>query len=190
MIEFKEVDKSYFELYDSVSMNVYVNSEYKVARIDNGLLGLTFEKIEVEPYVKDLSVYERATEYEKEFDISNWRFYMAFDNEVPVGAMTVAGTTKGLNMLAGREDACVLWDIRVTDTYKQKGIGQRLFDMGLANAKKDGYCQMIIECQNTNVPACKFYKKQGAVLSKIDMYAYYLDPEIKNEIQFVWYLDI
>ena len=56
--------------------------------------------------------------------------------------------------------------------------------------KKDGYKQMIIECQNTNVQACKFYQKQGAVLSKIDMYAYYLDPEIKNEIQFVWYLNI
>ncbi len=28
--------------------------------------------------------------------------------------------------------------------------------------------------QNNNVQACKFYQKQGAVLSKIDMYAYYL----------------
>lgn len=29
------------------------------------------------------------------------------------------------------------------------------------------------------------YQKQGAVLSKIDMYAYYLEPEIRNEIQFI-----
>ena len=28
------------------------------------------------------------------------------------------------------------------------------------------------------------------VLSKIDMYAYYSEPEIKNEIQLIWYLDI
>ena len=189
-ITFKEVDKSFFELYDKVSMNVDVHSEYRVKRIDNGLGGLLFEEVQVEPYIKDLSGYECATEYEQEFDITNWRFYMAFDGEIPVGAMTVVGKTDGLNMLYGREDACVLWDIRVADAYKHNGIGQKLFDMGVLNAKKDGYLQMIIECQNNNVQACKFYQKQGAVLSKIDMYAYYLDPTAKNEIQFIWYLDI
>lgn len=80
--------------------------------------------------------------------------------------------------------------IRVADAYKRNGIGGKLLDIGIAGAKNDGYCQMIIECQNNNVPACRFYQKKGAVLSKIDMYAYYLDPEAKNEIQFVWYLDI
>ena len=39
MIAVKEVDKSYFELYDSVSMNVDVHSEYVVQRIDGGLGG-------------------------------------------------------------------------------------------------------------------------------------------------------
>lgn len=123
------------------------------------------EEVRVEPYIKDLSIYERATEYENQFDITNWRFYMAFDGDIPVGAMTVVGETEGLNMLYGRKDACVLWDIRVADAYKHNGIGQKLLDMGVVNAKKDGYQQMIIECQNNNVPACKFYHKQGAVLS-------------------------
>lgn len=190
MIICKEVDKSFLELYDKVAMNVDVHSEYKVQRINNGLGGLILEEVQVEPYVKDLSIYERATEYEKEFDITNWKFYMAFDGDIPVGAMTVAGPTKGLNMLYGRKDACVLWDIRIADAYKRMGIGQKLLDMGVSDAKKNGYQQMIIECQNNNVQACKFYQKQGAVLSKIDMYAYYLEPEIRDEIQFIWYLDI
>lgn len=43
----KEVDKFFFELYDKVSMNVDVHSEYKVKRIDNGLGGLVFEEIPV-----------------------------------------------------------------------------------------------------------------------------------------------
>ncbi|MBD5554999.1 MAG: GNAT family N-acetyltransferase [Roseburia sp.] len=190
MIIVEEVDKSFFELYDKVSMNVDVHSEYKVKRIDNGLGGLVLEEIPVNPYIKDLSVYERAMDYEKEFDITNWRFYMAFDGEKPIGAMTVVGRTEGLNMLSGRNDACVLWDIRVADAYKHNGIGQKLLDIGIAGAKNDGYSQMIIECQNNNVPACNFYKKQGAMLSKIDMYAYYLEADIRNEIQFVWYLDL
>ena len=190
MITFKEVDKSFFELYDKVSMIVNVCTEYKIKRIDNGRGGLVFEEISVEPYIKDLSVYNRVMEFKNKFNITNWRFYMAFDGNTPVGAMTIVGKTDGLNMLYGREDACVLWDIRIADAYKHNGIGQKLLDMGVSNAKKDGYQQMIIECQNNNVPACKFYQKQGAVLSKIDMYAYYLEPEVRNEIQFIWYLDI
>ena len=190
MITVKEIDKSFLGLYDKVAMNVDVQSEYHVKRINNGLGGLILEEVKVKPYIKDLSIYERAAEYEKEFDITNWRFYMAFDGNTPVGAMTIVGKTDGLNMLYGREDACVLWDIRIADAYKHNGIGQKLLDMGVSNAKKDGYQQMIIECQNNNVPACKFYQKQGAVLSKIDMYAYYLEPEVRNEIQFIWYLDI
>ena len=190
MITYKEVDKSFLKQYDKVEMNVYIQSEYTVERIDNGLGGFILKEVKVKPYIKDLSIYERATEYEKEFDITNWHFYMAFDGKIPVGAMTVVGKTEGLNMLSGRSDACVLWDIRVVDKYKYKGIGQKLLDMGVAHAKKEGYRQMIIECQNNNVQACKFYQKNGAVLSKIDMYAYYLDPEIRDEIQFIWYLDI
>ena len=103
MIIFKEVDNSYFELYDKVSMNVDVRSEYTVKRINNGLGGLILEETMVQPYRKDLSVYARAAEYEKDFDLTNWRYYMAFEGDVPVGAMTVAGKTPGMNMLSGRE---------------------------------------------------------------------------------------
>ena len=81
MITVKEIDKSFLELYDKVAMNVDVQSEYHVKRINNGLGGLILEEVKVKPYIKDLSIYERAAEYEKEFDISNWRFYMAFDDD-------------------------------------------------------------------------------------------------------------
>lgn len=93
MITVKEVDKSFLELYDKVAMNVNVNSEYKVKRINNGLGGFILKEVQVEPYIKDLSSYERATEYENEFDITNWRFCMAFDGDIPVGAMTVVDKT-------------------------------------------------------------------------------------------------
>lgn len=190
MIEIKEVDKTYFSLYDNVPQNVEIKSEYHVNRVDNGLGGFVFEEVPVTPHIKDLSIYERAMEYEQMFDISNWRFYMAFDGALPVGAMTIAGTTEGMNMLGGRSDACVLWDIRVSDKYKHMGIGQKLFNQGIKVAKSDGYKQMIIECQNNNVTACRFYKKQGALLSKIDMHAYDSESGIENEVQFIWYLDL
>lgn len=47
MIIYKEVDRSYFELYDRVSMNVDVRSEYQVVRIDSGLGGLILMGLKV-----------------------------------------------------------------------------------------------------------------------------------------------
>lgn len=65
------------------------------------------------------------------------------------------------------------------------GIGRTLLDLGIKWAKKQGLKQMKIECQHNNVPACKFYHKQGVVLSTIDEYAYCQDKYVKNEIQFI-----
>ena len=189
-IVIREVGRDAFPLYDSIPMNVFVRSEYRVEPIDGGLGGLRMTETPVTPYVKDLSQYERATEYEQLFDIATWRFYIAFDGDRPVGALTLAGPTEGLHMLAGRRDACVLWDIRVTDERKHQGVGQQLLDRAVAAARAQGYRQMIIECQNNNVPACRFYRKQGAILGKVDRYAYYSDPEIRNEVQLIWYLDL
>lgn len=189
-IVIREVGRDAFPLYDSIPMNVFVRSEYRVEPIDGGLGGLRMTETPVTPYVKDLSQYERATEYEQLFDIATWRFYMAFDGDRPVGALTLAGPTEGLHMLAGRRDACVLWDIRVADERKHQGVGQQLLDRAVAAARAQGYRQMIIECQNNNVPACRFYRKQGAILGKVDRYAYYSDPEIRNEVQLIWYLDL
>ena len=67
---------------------------------------------------------------------------------------------------------------------------EKLFDMAVAGGKKDGYKQMVIECQNTNVTAVNFYKKQGALLGKVDMYAYYAETGIEDEAQLLWYLDL
>ncbi len=190
MIKIKMVDKSYFELYDKIPMNVDVRSEFQLRRIDGGLGGIAFDEVPVTPYVKDLAKFERATEYEKEFDIFIWVFFMAFDDDKPVGALTLAGPTPNLYMIVGMKEACVLWDIRVDDKYKHQGIGQKLFDQAKSVAQEKGYKKMIIESQNNNVTACRFYRKQGAVISKIDTNAYASEPGLENEIQFIWTLDL
>jgi len=115
---------------------------------------------------------------------------MAFDGEQPVGVATIVTHTQEINMLSGRDDLAVLWDIRVDDAYKHQGIGQALFDMALKWSREQGIIQMKIECQNNNVPAIKFYHMQGAVLSAINEYAYYNEPEYRHEAQFIWYLDL
>lgn len=166
MIVYKQVDRTHFKQYDSIPMRVNVTSCYKVKKLDRGLGDFMLVETSVEPYIKDFCTgdEESVTRWEKKFDISNWTFFMAFDRERPVGASTVACRTKEVNILAGRDDLAVLWDIRVDDKYKRLGIGQSLFDMAVSWSRKQRYIQMKIECQNNNVPAVKFYHKQGAVL--------------------------
>ena len=190
MLEIKKINKSFFELYDTIPQNVDVHSELRLKRIDGGLGGITFEEVPVTPYVKDLSIYERATEYENQFDISTWHFFMAFEDGKAVGALTLTGPTPNLYMLFGMKEACVLWDIRVDDEHKHQGIGQKLFDEAKRVAMTEGYKRMIIECQNNNVAACRFYKKQGAELTKIDMNAYCSEPGLENEVQLIWTMEL
>ncbi len=93
-------------------------------------------------------------------------------------------------MLAGRNDLALLWDIRVDDAHKHQGVGQALFNMAVDWSRKQGLVKMKIECQNTNIPAVRFYHKQGAVLAAIDEHAY--DHELKNrhEAQLIWFLNL
>ena len=118
-------------------------------------------KRQVKPYVKDFTAGEgeRAEQWEKRFDLSHWAFFMAFDGEHPVGAAAVASRTEGVQMLAGRDDLAVLWDIRVEDACKRQGVGQKLFDMAVNWSRDQGLVQIKIECQNNNIPAIQFYHK-------------------------------
>ena len=56
MITVKEVDRTYFDLYDQVSMNVEVHSIYKLKRLDSGLSGLIFDEVPVKECIKDYSM--------------------------------------------------------------------------------------------------------------------------------------
>jgi len=191
MITYKQVDVSYLSQYDLIPMLVHISAYYRIEKHNRGLGGFTLVETPVEPYVKDFcSADDESVAQWKRFDLSNWAFFMAFDNEQPVGGAAVAARTKKIHMLSGRDDLAVLWDIRVDDAYKHQGIGQALFDMAVIWSRSQGLRQMKIECQNNNVPAVKFYHKQGAILSAIDEYAYYNELKYRHEAQLIWFLDL
>jgi GNAT superfamily N-acetyltransferase len=190
MIAYSPVGKEFYPQYDAIPMLVHISSYYRIDKIDRGLGGLSFAETPVKPYVKDLGAYESATGAAKKFDMSNWAVFMAFDKGRAVGGAIVASRTEGVNLLSGRGDIAVLWDLRVDEGHKRQGIGQGLFGMAVGWCRSQGLLRLKIECQNNNVPACKFYHKQGAALSAVDEYAYSGDPESMQEAQFVWFLDL
>ena len=101
MIRYRQVDKTFFPLYDRIPMRVQVTAQYKVEKLRRGLGGFVLVETPVKPYVKDFTAGEgeRAEQWEKRFDLSHWAFFMAFDGEHPVGAAAVASRTEGVQML-------------------------------------------------------------------------------------------
>lgn len=147
----------------------------------------------IPPYVKD---YDALTEegplsWTRRWDVGTWAFLAAYDdvsrNPRRIGGAAIAWNTPGVNLLQGRDDLAVLWDLRVHPGYRRHGVGARLFDHAVNWSRQRGCRQLIIETQNINVAACRFYERQGCWLGEVNPFAY---PHLPDEVQLLWYLDL
>lgn len=139
-------------------------------------------EISVEPWLKDYDAIERPTDWAARFDMSQWALLTAWDGERRVGGAVLAFDTPGVDMLEGRRDLMVLWDIRVAPGYRSRGVGRALFEAAAGLARDRGCTELKVETQDINVPACRFYARQGCVVSEVDPGAYMgLD-----EAQVIW----
>lgn len=188
-IHFVGVDK--LPLYATIPICFRVTSILHVQPVDGGLGGLRLvEEPVVPPYVKDYDDQEDISGWPDQFDVSNWAFLLALRGERAVGGATVAANSPGVNMLEGRQDLAVLWDIRVHPQERGHRIGTQLFRRAVGWAREQGYRQLKVETQNVNVPACRFYARQGCRLGVIHRYAYVTSPGQAHEAMLLWYLDL
>lgn len=192
--EIREAGPECLHTYAKIPISFTVNSILRVKLIEQGLGGFKLIEEKVAPCIKDYDRLELAGQgplaWEKEFDLRTWGFLIAFSHETPYGAATVALRTPGVQMLEGRQDLAVLWDLRVHPQRRGKGIGKRLFKHAMAWAKARGCTQMKIETQNINVPACRFYAHMGCDLGAIHRYAYHGNPDLVKEIMLLWFIDL
>jgi GNAT superfamily N-acetyltransferase len=155
-----------------------------------GRVGFTLTKRTLDvPYVKDYDAIEGESpaHWAERFDVSNWVFLAAYSEGRRVGGAALAFDTEGLDMLEGRSDLAVLWDIRVAPEARGQGVGASLFQTAEARAAARGCRQLKVETQNINVPACEFYARQGCEPGAFDRLAY---PQLPNEIQLLWYKEL
>ncbi len=175
--------------YGKVPIAFRVESRFRIEPILRGIGGLALVEEPVVPYVKDYDAVkgEGPEHWPKRWDISRWGVLSAFDGGRRVGGAVMAWKTAGLNMLAGRDDLAVLWDLRVHPDLRGQGVGRQLFSHALAWARERQCRQVMVETQNVNVPACRFYARQGCELGAINRYAY---GDAPDEIQLLWYRDV
>ena len=170
-----------------VSIAFEVRQRLEIAEVDDGLGGFRLTEKPVDPpYVKDYDAIEGEGpgRWARRFDVSNWGLFLARDAERCIGGAVVALRTPGVHMLEGRLDLAVLWDLRVAPGRRGEGTGSALFAAAAAWAAAHGARELKIETQNINVPACRFYMRQGCRLRAIDRFAYRGFPD---EVQLLWH---
>ena len=184
-IEIREESAVSLPQYAQVPIAFCVESHFRVESVEGGLGGLRFVEEKVEPfYTKDYDSYDEGpTRWPKLWDISNWGILAAFCGDRRVGGAAVAYDTEGVDMLEGRKDMAVLWDMRVHPDFRRKGVGSELFQAALDWACVRECRSFKIETQNIYVPACRFYARQGARLRAITQEAY---TECPGEAELIW----
>lgn len=187
-VRVEEVGIDGLQDYAHASIAFSVTSRFRVDLLDGGLGGIALREEAVDPpYTKQYDDVdeERPLRWARRWDLSNWGIFAAFRDERRIGGAVIATDTEGVNMLEGRKDLAVLWDIRVDEDARGMGAGRALFQYGEQWARERGCTQLKVETQNINIPACRFYVSQGCHLGGVNQYAYL--PEFPDEVQLLWY---
>ena len=137
------------------------------------------------PYLKDYdTIGDRPPDWAARYDTSQWVLLMARAEGRCLGGTAVAFGPPGLDVLEGRRDLAVLWDIRVAPASRGRGVGRALFEAVEARALALGCRELKVETQNTNVGACRFYAAMGCELRAVRDHAH---PQCPGEAQLLWY---
>jgi ribosomal protein S18 acetylase RimI-like enzyme len=141
------------------------------------------------PWVKnyDATPGNAPLDWPARFDVTNWVFLTARAQGICVGGAVAIARSAAVELLGGRDDLALLWDIRVAPTVRGQGIGSALLQAAETTMRTRGARAMMIETQNVNVAACHFYRRQGYQLKSIERGAY---AEFPDEVQLLWRKDL
>lgn len=190
LVEIAERPLSDLAAYGRIPIRFEVREVLECTLHDGGLGGITLASRPLDsPYVKDYDAIEGEgpERWLERFDTSRWGLLVATAQGESVGGATLAFDTPGVEMLEGRRDLAVLWDLRVAPPARGRGVGAALFRAAVAWARASGCTRLKVETQNVNLPACRFYARQGCRLGAIHRFAY---PSLPDEVQLLWYLEL
>ncbi|NMA34420.1 MAG: GNAT family N-acetyltransferase [Clostridiaceae bacterium] len=81
---------------------------------------------------------------------------------------------------------CYVEDIQVSRGYRKQGIASRLLQAAEAWAKERGLPGFMLEAQDFNLGACRFYARTGFILGGVDNMLYY-NTGNRGDLVLIWY---
>jgi len=172
--------------YASIPSAFEVRSELALGFRENGLAGVSLRECAVsEPWLKDYDALEGGPlGWSLRFDTKHWGRLVATADGQRVGGAVVVHDQPNIDMLEGRADLSLVWDLRVAPAWRGRGVGRRLFAAAELWARERGCRELKVETQNVNVAACRFYASAGCRLGVVNRSAY---PQLPDEVQLVWF---
>lgn len=82
---------------------------------------------------------------------------------------------------------CYIEDIAVSSEFRGIGIGKSLLQTAISWAKSGELCGIMLETQDLNISACRFYKKCGFKIGGVDTMLYG-NFENSHEKAIFWYM--
>lgn len=156
--------------------------------IVNARLILSLSKVNrrIEYTVEDVPRYEKSYSqndneelaYNEYINKPNQVIYIALLHNQIIGFIVLK---KNWNHYAYIED------ITVDKKYRTLGVGKRLIDQAKQWAKEGNMPGIMLETQNNNVAACKFYEKCGFVIGGFDFLIYKGLDMTNDEVAMYWY---
>jgi streptothricin acetyltransferase len=170
----REIDKDILQDLNKCDANFTVDSKL-VLRAENGIIH--YSVVSVEPYQKRYAIDEK--DYPSYISNPNKTIYFAYVDGQVAGQI---GVIKHWNAYAWIDDFAV--DLH----FRQLGVGRAMMQRVVNWAKVRHLPGIMLETQDINVPACRFYENFGFRLYGFDTYLYKgLNPNT-DEIALYWYL--
>jgi len=187
-VDIREESPTRLEEYGAIQTAFEVRERLVCNPVDGGLGGILLTCRPVErPWIKDYDAIDgnRPVDWPAYFDVARWGILAAYMGSRRVGGAIVAHDTPELAILGGRDDRAALWDLRVAPDARRQGVGAALFAAGARWATARGCRALVIETQDVNVAACRFYARQGCTLHAIERFAY---PALPDETRLLWHV--
>jgi len=182
-LDIRPVALAQLAIYAEIPSTFEVNEVLDVTTDLDGSYVLT-SRPSLTPYTKDYDAANGGPAgWAMRFDMTNWAILIAYVGDRAVGGAAAAVGWPELDLLNNAADSAVLWDIRVAPDMRRQGIATELFKAIETWAAGQRCSALVIETQNVNVAACRFYESAGCTLRKIRDHAYL---DVPDEIQLLW----
>lgn len=139
--------------------------------------------------VFDLKLTELNTSYVKLYDVpdeATFEFYQSMLSEGFCLEAAIEKETVGIAIAGMQNWNQTLWlhELHVLEKYRGQGIGRQLIETLVQKLSPTPCRVMVVETQNTNVPAIRFYQRMGFTLEGIDLSLYSNNDYPDGEIAF------
>ena len=130
---------------------------------------------------KTQKTYENEAIDPKDYiDSSKRAVFLAVCNDLCIGTVYISVGWRGMGYIE---------DLSVDTAYRHMGVGKKLMDSAVNWCREQRLNRIVLETQDNNLQACRFYVKYGFELCGIDTKKYVF-TEYENEISLYFYMKL